>query len=67
VDGQSSANHLFTQSGTSCGMHHNGHYDDCGGATVAFPQLTIYDSMWLHNVSFAWYLNSTCGIDSHGQ
>ena len=27
--------------------------------------MTIYDSMFVNNVSFALYLNSSCGIDGH--
>ena len=50
-----------TQSGTSCGMRDNKLYDDCGGDDVTFPQMTIYDSLRLHNVSFGFYMNSTCG------
>ena len=30
---------------------------------VSFPQKTIYDSLRLHNVSFSFFLNSTCGLD----
>ena len=51
VPSASSPNHLFTQSATSCGMQHNGLYNDCLGPTVMFPQFTIYDNMRLHNVS----------------
>jgi phospholipase C len=70
VPSASSPNHLFTQSATSCGMQHNGLYNDCLGPTVMFPQFTIYDNMRLHNVSFEIYLNSTCGLDGtpcHGE
>ncbi|KAJ8599814.1 hypothetical protein CTAYLR_004013 [Chrysophaeum taylorii] len=63
VPGPSSPNHLFAQSGTSCGMRDNQLYSDCGGQNVSFPQKTIYDSMREHNVSFAFFLNSTCGLD----
>ena len=38
----------------------------CGaglGPNVTFPQMTIYDSLRLHNVSFGLYMNSTCGLD----
>ncbi|KAK3280572.1 hypothetical protein CYMTET_11592 [Cymbomonas tetramitiformis] len=70
VPGPSSPNHLFTQSGTSCGMRNNQLYDDCGGKNKTFPQRTIYDSMRLHNVSFSMFMNSTCGLDGkpcHGE
>ena len=70
VPGPSSPNHLFTQSGTSCGMRDNKLYSDCGGPNVSFPQRTIYDSLRLHNVSFSFFLNSTCGLDGkpcHGE
>jgi hypothetical protein len=36
-------------------------YNDCGGDTVQFPQLTIYDSLHAANVPFAIYVNDTCG------
>jgi len=56
-------NHMFTQSGTSCGLTATGHtYKEGGGPTAAYPQFTIYDSMALDNVSFAIYINTTCGI-----
>jgi len=70
VPSASSPNHLMTQSATSCGMQSNSLYNDCGGKDVFFPQATMYDSMWLHNVSFGIYMNSTCGIDGkacHGE
>ena len=70
VPGPSSPNHLFTQSGTSCGMRDNQLYDKCGGDNVSFPQRTIYDSLREHNVSFAFFMNSTCGLDGkpcHGE
>eukprot|EP00930_Biecheleria_cincta_P100062 TRINITY_DN91677_c0_g1_i1.p1 TRINITY_DN91677_c0_g1~~TRINITY_DN91677_c0_g1_i1.p1 ORF type:complete len:610 (-),score=110.75 TRINITY_DN91677_c0_g1_i1:521-2080(-) len=70
VPSASSPNHLFTQSGTSCGMQSNVLYKQCGGKGVYFPQPTIYDSMRLHNVSFGLYMNSTCGLDGkpcHGE
>lgn len=63
VPSASSPNHLFAQSGTSCHMQTNGLYNDCGGANASFPQKTIYDNMRLHNVSFGFFLNSTCGLD----
>lgn len=63
VPSASSPNHLFAQSGTSCGMQANALYDDCGGENSSFPQKTIYDSLREHNVSFGFFINSTCGID----
>ena len=66
----SSPNHLFTQSATSCGMTSNVLYPKCGGNGTYFPQPTIYDSMRLHNVSFSFFMNSTCGLDGkpcHGE
>ena len=57
VPGPSSPNHLFAQSGTSCGMRNNQLYDDCGGPNVTFPQKTIYDSMRLNNVTFSMFMN----------
>ena len=40
VASASSPNHLFTQSATSCGMQHNGLYNDCLGPTVTSPHPT---------------------------
>ena len=70
VPSASSPNHLFTQSATSCGMQANALYNDCGGKSVSFPQKTIYDSLREHNVSFGFFMNSTCGLDGkpcHGE
>eukprot|EP00039_Didymoeca_costata_P024611 m.10831 g.10831 ORF g.10831 m.10831 type:complete len:584 (+) comp4336_c0_seq1:131-1882(+) len=64
VPSASQPNHLFIQSATSCGATGNELWDKCGGSTKQYPQMTIYDSMYVNNVSFALYLNSTCGI--HG-
>ena len=63
VPSASGPNHLFTQSATSCGMQHNGLWDDCGGDSPIFPQFTIFDSLRLQNVSFGLFMNSTCGLD----
>ena len=52
------------------GMQANALYNDCGGKSVSFPQRTIYDSLREHNVSFGFFMNSTCGIDGkpcHGE
>ena len=52
------------------GMQANALYNDCGGKSVSFPQRTIYDSLREHNVSFAFFMNSTCGLDGkpcHGE
>lgn len=65
VPAASNPNHLFIQSATSCGLTSNGLYNDCGGKTVTFPQRTIYDNMADHNVSFGWFMNTTCGLDGH--
>mmetsp|Transcript_94372 Transcript_94372/g.270274 ORF Transcript_94372/g.270274 Transcript_94372/m.270274 type:complete len:609 (-) Transcript_94372:146-1972(-) len=65
VPSASTPNHLFTQSATSCGIHDNILYSDCGGATDTFPQMTIYDSLYVNNVSFGLYINSTCGLWSN--
>ena len=32
-------------------MRDNQLYDNCGGKKKTFPQMTIYDSLRLHNVS----------------
>ena len=54
VPSASIPNHMYTQSATSCGLHDNIGYNSCGGpaASWGFPQLTIYDSLSLHNLSF---------------
>eukprot|EP01052_Picozoa_sp_SAG31_P036594 SAG31_NODE_4595_length_3106_cov_4.715996_2_plen_440_part_00 len=62
VPSASTPNHLFAQSATSCGIHDNIMYSQCQGPTDTFPQLTIYDSLFLHNVSFGMYMNSSCGL-----
>ena len=70
VPSASSPNHLFTQSGTSCGMTANALYDDCGGPNATFPQDTIYDNLRRHGVDFGLFMNSTCGLDGspcHGE
>ena len=61
----STPNHDFVQSATSCGLRDNRNYRDGGGNTEMFPQFTIYDSMKLDNVSFKFYINSTCGLPGH--
>lgn len=62
VPSASQPNHLFVQSATSCGTVDNILYNRCGGSTGDYPQMTLYDSLFVHNVSFALYMNSTCGI-----
>lgn len=60
VPSASSPNHLFSQSATSCGVMTNVNYGGCNpDAVVTFPQLTVYDSMLLHNKSIAFYINLT--------
>jgi phospholipase C len=67
VPSASGPNHMFAQSATSCGLHDNIQYADCGGPpNAAFPQMTIYDSLSLHNVSFGLFINSTCGMLVNG-
>ena len=63
VPSASYPNHLFAQSATSCGVHDNLLFNECGGNTVQYPQMTVFDSLALHNVSFGLYVNSTCGVD----
>jgi phospholipase C len=65
VPSASQPNHLFVQSATSCGATGNVLWNKCGGSTAQYPQMTIYDSMFVNDVSFALYLNSSCGIDGH--
>ncbi len=52
---------LFSQSATSCGVMTNVNYGKCNNGTggVTFPQLTVYDSMVLHNKSIKFYINLT--------
>ena len=45
--------------------HRNVPWNKCGGSSAQYPQMTIYDSMFVNDVSFALYLNSSCGIDGH--
>jgi hypothetical protein len=52
-------------SATSCGIIDNIMYSACGGPTDTFPQFTVYDSLYVNNVSFGLYMNSTCGLDGH--
>eukprot|EP01050_Picozoa_sp_SAG11_P030598 SAG11_NODE_9126_length_940_cov_1.127229_2_plen_149_part_00 len=60
VPSASSPNHLFSQSATSCGVMTNVNYAKCNPAgTTTFPQLTVYDSMLLHNHSIKFYINLT--------
>ena len=61
VPSASSPNHLFSQSATSCGVMTNVNYGQCNNGTggVTFPQLTVYDSMVLHNKSIKFYINVT--------
>eukprot|EP01052_Picozoa_sp_SAG31_P001372 SAG31_NODE_47_length_30979_cov_41.708841_6_plen_492_part_00 len=66
VPAASSPNHLFAQTGTSCGIVGNIPYSSCGGSHGGFPPLSIYDSLTLHNVSFGIYYNSTCGLGQNG-
>jgi hypothetical protein len=67
VPSASNPNHMFAQSGTSCGlMNNNGNFKTCGGSSNAttFPQRTIYDSLAANNRSFALYSNATgWGLD----
>eukprot|EP00040_Diaphanoeca_grandis_P010926 m.55978 g.55978 ORF g.55978 m.55978 type:complete len:413 (+) comp22165_c0_seq1:607-1845(+) len=65
VPSASTPNHLMIQSATSCGIVDNIRYCDCGGSTCTFPQMTIYDSMYVNNVSFSLFLNSTCGVNGN--
>jgi hypothetical protein len=59
VPSASTPNHLFTQSATSCGVADNILYDQCGGETATYPQVTIYDTLSLQNKTFGFYVNTT--------
>ena len=39
----STPNHLFTHSGTSCGLDDNLNFNQCGGNTTSFPQVWPVD------------------------
>jgi phospholipase C len=46
IPGPSQPNHMFAQSGTSCGVTETGVvWNHCGGKWPLFPQKTIYDSL----------------------
>jgi len=62
VPASSYPNHLFAQSATSCGVPTNLNYNQCGGNTLRYPQMTIYDSLKVDGYDFAIYMNSTCGL-----
>ena len=52
----STPNHMFTQSGTSCGLDQDFvSYEDCGGIQPLFPQRTIYDNLVEHNKTIGMY------------
>ena len=56
VPAPSQPNHMFAQSGTSCGVTDTGvAYTQCGGKLPLFPQRTIYDSLLEAKKSFALY------------
>lgn len=63
VPAASMPNHLFAQSGTSCGLmsNVNGGWNGstCGGTAHGFPQRTIYDSLAESNKTFKQYINWT--------
>jgi phospholipase C len=61
VPSGSMPNHMFLQSGTSCGATSNEIYTHVGGPTVSYPQDTIFDHMnrTLGAESFALFLNDT--------
>ena len=56
VPGPSWPNHQFAQSATSCGTSSNVMYNRCGGKSVQFPQMTIYDSLHMAGVDFGIYV-----------
>ena len=42
-------------------------YNQCGGKTPRYPQMTIYDSLAADGVDFGIFMNSTCGLpNKHG-
>ena len=59
VPAASTPNHLFAQSATSCGSADNILYSSCGGANATYPQTTIFESLYLSNKSFGFFINDT--------
>eukprot|EP01044_Picomonas_judraskeda_P007090 COSAG03_NODE_743_length_6016_cov_4.204834_4_plen_391_part_00 len=61
VPSGSMPNHMFLQSGTSCGATNNEIYTRVGGQTISYPQDTIFDHMneTFGPESFAFYMNNT--------
>jgi hypothetical protein len=53
-------NHMFLQSGTSCGATNNEIYTHVGGQTVSYPQDTIFDRMREHLGNGSFGLFSAC-------
>jgi len=41
---------------------HRSRYSECGGGSEMYPQMTMYDSMFIDGVSFGFYMNATCGL-----
>ena len=59
-------NHMFSQTGTSCGCTSTGPtFDQGGGPTKTYPQFSIYDTLSLDGVTFGLYANATCGFGPH--
>ena len=52
VPSASQPNHMFVQSATSCGAATNELWPRCGGSTAQYPQMTIYDSMYVTAVKY---------------
>ena len=62
MPGPSQPNHMFAQSGTSCGTTETGvTYWSCGGLLPLFPQKTIYDSLSKAGKNFSIFYNDTPG------
>lgn len=57
-------NHMFTQSGTSCGTKDNvWPWSQCGGSRLLYPQWTIYDQLAVDGVDFGIYFDLMDDID----
>jgi phospholipase C len=60
LPGPSQPNHMFAQSGTSCGATETGVvFEQCGGVLPLFPQKTIYESLLENGHDFKVYYNGT--------
>lgn len=58
----STPNHMFTQSGTSCGLDQDFvSYEDCGGIQPLFPQVWIQGMSTIYPVYRLWLMHAGAG------